>query len=663
MEADLAWFIPALLVLALIASLAPVGAAFARGTLIATALVGVVLCAHNIVAPPSLFALPFGPNETGTSFQLDANAAWLLGFGFLAGLLVLVAGPRSAAPRGWYFGAALGLLGAYGVAGLQDALSFLIAYEIMSLGGAVMIMADRQSAEPGRPVLFMLALLEVGAVALLVAYILLSAVSGSSGFAGFTPALASLPEWLRIFVGLLLLAGFGAKLGIVPFYEWFPDAYGAASGATGALMSGIILNAAFFALARALMVWFQPDAHTMLILGITLVTVGVVSAVLNALYAFQQENWRRLLAFSSAENGAVAVALLGAALIFEQNGSGALCGLAWITALIHLAGHSLAKSGLFLSADAVALVAGDDRLTPRGLLAGRAPWLGLGALISVMSLAAMPPQAGFVSEWYLFQTFFQAFHIASLAGRLALVLGGAGLALTAAVAFAMSVKLFGLGLQGGQTHTLPPLPPRHQGAVFALGLLVLALAVGMPVWLSVMGNLGFGASTGAALIMRDGWLLVPLTAHFAFISPSLLIIVMPLLALLPVSALLITRRRFAVRRAPVWFGGERPDLALSATTQLTFSNALRTFYGFVYRPRAQTLRDFTDDTNEHRYFLRRLTFSHDVAPIFGPYLFTPIERAVLRLAQFSRRLQSGSLNLYIGIIGVILVILLASILF
>lgn len=663
MPVDLSILLPALLVLVLIAALVPRGVAVARILLACAAAVGVLLCCRDLVTPSPTFMLPFGPNIEGTAYQLDANAAWLLGFGFAAAFFVFIAGPRGRAPRGWCFGAAMSLLGAYGVAGLQDGISFLVAYEIMSLGGAVMIMADGRTAEPGRPVLFMLALLEAGAVALLAAYLALSVAGGSTSFAGFIASVQALPDGLRLFIGILFLAGFGAKIGIIPFHEWFPDAYGAAGGATGALMSGIVLNAAFFALGRALLTWFQASPGVTLTLGIILVAVGVISAVVNALYAFQQDSWRRLLAFSSAENGSVAVALLGAALIFAQNGSGALSGLAWITALLHLAGHSLAKTGLFLSADAVAMIAGDDRLTQRGLLAGRAPWLGIGALIAVMSLAAMPPQAGFVSEWYLFQTFFQAFHVTSLAGRLALVLGGAGLALTAAVAFAMSVKLFGLGLQGDNSHPPKPMLARHQGVVFVLGVLVLALAAGMPLWLRDLGGTGFGASVGVALAMRDGWLLVPLTSSFAFISPSKLIIAMPLLALIPLALLAVSRARFPVRRSAVWYGGLEQDPVRSATTQLTFANAMRTFYGFVYRPRVQIERDYSDDGNERQYFLEQLSFSHDVAPIFGPLLFRPLERLALFLAKAARRIQSGSLNLYLGIIGVILVILLATILF
>ena len=56
-------------------------------------------------------------------------------------------------------------------------------------------------------------------------------------------------------MGLLFLVGFGAKLGLLPFYEWFPGAYGSGSGASGAIMSGVVLNAAFFGLSRALFNW------------------------------------------------------------------------------------------------------------------------------------------------------------------------------------------------------------------------------------------------------------------------------------------------------------------------------------------------------------------------------------------------------------------------
>ena len=78
--------------------------------------------------------------------------------------------------------------------------------------------------------------------------------------------------------------------------------------------------------------------------------------------------------------------------------------------------------------------------------------------------------------------------------------------------------------------------------------------------------------------------------------------------------------------------GASQDPAQAATTALTFSNALRTFYSFIYRPTVETERELAHESNGQPYFIRRLAFSHDVAPIFGPYLFAPLETLVIALA-------------------------------
>jgi hydrogenase-4 component B len=614
--------------------------------------------------PPIHTVLGIGP--AGSVFQLSPAALWLLGFGLAGAILASWLGTPAPRQASWIFGAAASLIGALGVFGLQDAVSFLVAWEIMSLGGAAMILGESLAAETGRPVLFMLALLEAGAVALIVAFILLAGHAGSPSFRDFAAAAVAMPRAEQLFVGLLVLIGFGAKLGLLPFYEWFPGAYGSGSGATGAFLSGVVLNAAFFALSRGFVTWLPVDhALPVSIAGIFIVAVSVISAILTALYAFQQEGWRELLSLSSAENGSIAVCLLGAALMFRRDGLMDLAGLAWTVALLHLAAHALAKSAMFLSADGVFRAAGDYRLVQRGILA-RSPWIfGLGALFAAMSLAAMPPQGGFVSEWYLFQTFFQGFHLNTLTSRLTAALGGAGLALTAAVAFATYLKVFGIGLLGRSDGTSAPVPVGNSLAVGLLGLLILALAVGMPLWLQALSPAVTAAFASAAVAkMHVGLLLVPATGApirlngtFAFISPTLLVIVMPLLALLPLT-LLLASRRFAVRRAAVWYGGREQAPQEAATTALTFSNALRTFYSFIYRPTVMTERELAHGSNGRPYFVRRLVFSHDVAPIFGPYLFAPLEKLVVALAARLRLIQSGHLNFYLALIGALLVVIL-----
>jgi hydrogenase-4 component B len=591
-------------------------------------------------------------------FRLAPDALWLMGFGLAPAILACWLGsPVQDGRAGWLFGAALSLLGALGVFGLQNGAAFLIAWEVMSFGGAVMLLSEKLSPASGRSVLFMLALLEAGTVALLLAVVLLAGGAQSLAFDRFSALGAALPAAARLVVGILLVLGFGAKLGLLPFYEWFPAAYGAGSGASGALLSGIILNAAFFGLGRGLFAWASavaaPAATTGL--GVFVIVLAVVTAILSALYAFQQEDWRGLLSFSSAENAAIAAAMIGAALIFRGDDLPDLASLAWTVALLHMAGHSLAKGCLFLTAEGVSRATGRYTIVHTDLLRRTSPFFGIGVLFAAMSLAAMPPQAGFVSEWYVFQTVFQGFHLSTLGGRLALALAGAGLALTVAVAFAAFVKLIGIGLLGraaGRT------PTPAAGTIISVGLLglgVLALAVGMPFWLPSLDlAIAHRFGTQAVRAMHPGLLLVPLTAKFAFISPTLLVVVMPLLALIPL-ALLLASRRFAVRRVPVWYGGRDHDPALVSTTALTFANALRTFYSFVYRPREETARE----TNGHSYFVRRLVFTHEVAPIFGPLLFAPATRLVRFLADRLKVLQSGNLNVYLAVIGILLVIILA----
>lgn len=601
----------------------------------------------SILLPGQLVSEPIG-------FRIDPQAWWLMGFGLVpAGFACALCTPSRECQRGWLFGAGLSLLGALGVFGLQNGAALLIAWEAMSLGGAILILSDNLEPSRGRTVLFMLALLEVGAVALVLAVALLGWYGSSLQFTAFEAGAAGLSHAAQMGIGVLLLIGFGAKLGLLPFYEWFPGAYGSGSGASGAIMSGVVLNAAFFALSRGLMSWLpMAGAEASPILSIVVIVVGTLSAILTILYAFQQDDWRCLLSFSSAENASIAVVALGAAMLFRGSALNDLAGLAWTVALLHLAGHALAKGTLFLAADGLRKANGSYHIGYGG--AGSHRLFGVGALLAGMSLAAMPPTAGFVSEWFVFQTVFQGFHLPNLGGRLVLALTGAGLALTAAIAFATFVKLIGLGVLSRDPARPAPIGRPYTASIGVLGVAVLALGVGMPLWLAAFKDVTttlFGSPIASQ--MRDGPLLVPLTTKFAFISPSLLVIVMPLLALIPIILIFASKRR-AVRRVPVWYGGLSPDPARASTTSLSFSNAMRTFYSFVYRPTADTERD----ADAGGYFIKKLVFEHDVAPIFGPLLFQPAVRAVQDAAGKLRLLQSGHLNFYLSLIGVLLVLVL-----
>ena len=262
-------------------------------------------------------ALPTRLAGESVHFQMSPDALWLFGFGLApAALAGALATPSQQGRAGWLFGAAMSLIGALGVFGMRDGAGFLIAWEIMSFGGAVMILSEKLAPDSraagavhARPAGDRRGGAGAGGAAAR------RLPAHSFAFAAFAAAAGTLPAPTLAAIGVLLLIGFGAKLGLLPFYEWFPNAYGAGSGASGALMSGVVLNAAFFGLSRGLLEW-APGGHDAVAaaLGIFIVIVAVFSAILTALYAFQQEDWRRLLSFSSAENASIAVAMLGAAL-------------------------------------------------------------------------------------------------------------------------------------------------------------------------------------------------------------------------------------------------------------------------------------------------------------------------------------------------------------
>ncbi len=590
-------------------------------------------------------------------FALDGTALWLILWAALpASCAAALGGSQHGRPGRWYFGAALGLLGALGVFGLHDGIALLIAWEAMSLGGAMMLLADSDDEAGGRAGLFMLALLEVGAVALLLALTALG--TSNPGFATVAARFQAMGFWPAFMVGLLFVVGTGAKLGLLPFYEWFPNVYGRASGSSGALFSGLFLNAAWFVLARALLDW-APGGAVAMALGVVLLALGAVSSILAILFALQESDWRRLLGYSTAENAGLAVVALGAALVFRAQALSQLAALAFLVGLIHLSGHALAKGALLFAADGVRQSAGSYAIAPRGLLRG-APWtLGLGAVCAGMSLAAMPPSIGFVSEWYLFQTIFHDFALHGQGPRIALALAGAGVALTAALALATFVKLLGVGLLGRGESVMPAPAFRFRLAVLINGLAVPALALALAWLLPLLGTDAWPEGIGhAAPAMTHAALLVPLSAGFAFISPAMLVIVGPLLALPALLAVWLTIGRRGVRRAPLWSGG-LPVTPRAATTALAFSNAMRVFYGFVYRPTNDTRRDYASQ----RYFVRALRFDYAQSAIFTPLLFRPAARLIERAAHAFRRLQSGFLNDYIAIVGLLLLAVFVAVFF
>jgi hydrogenase-4 component F len=199
--------------------------------------------------------------------------------------------------------------------------------------------------------------------------------------AAFDPTLLNLA-----FVFLLL--GYGTKVGLAPLHAWLPDAHAEGPTPISAVLSGLLLNVALFAVLRFKMVLSaNPEA---LAPGPLMVTLGLISVVFAAFMLYRRHDIKRMFAYSSIEHMGI--------ITFAFGMGGPLANFA---GLLHMTFHSLTKSAIFFSVGHIAQVKGTQRMADiRGLTVSH-PVLGWGLVLGVMTIVGLPPMGIFMSEFLI----------------------------------------------------------------------------------------------------------------------------------------------------------------------------------------------------------------------------------------------------------------------
>ena len=225
------------------------------------------------------------------------------------------------------------------------------------------------------------------AIALLGTYFLSAA--GSEAGAGLTfPALASAagrldPAWLKA-AFLLLLVGYGTKMGLAPMHTWLPDAHSEAPSAVSALLSGALLNCAFLGIVRIHGV--MTGAGLGRFSGDTLIAFGLLSMGAAAVFVIGQPDYKRLLAYSSIENMGILAVGLG------------IGGLGEWGALYHALNHSLVKAALFLTAGNILAAYGTKKAAEVRGVVSTLPVSGALWTAGFFAITGAPPFGTFLSE-------------------------------------------------------------------------------------------------------------------------------------------------------------------------------------------------------------------------------------------------------------------------
>ena len=591
----------------------------------------------------------FGAAPIGAGFQNGLSPH--LGIdglsGFFLAAIALAAVPALVFARGYLAGAprerllvslsGLFLVSLATVVAARDPSTFLASWELMTLAPAAAILARRGEAAVRNAVFVYLAVTHLGGAGVWIALLAL-AHYGALAEPGALVAQGPGPQALVIVAALV---GFGTKAGLMPLHAWLPRAHPVAPSHISALMSGVMVKVALYGLIRVLFEWAAPAP---LWAGLTVLALGLLSALAGAIYALTQHDLKRLLAFSTIENVGIVALGIGASLVFAAGDDATWAAIAFAAALLHILNHTAFKALLFLAAGAFERAAGSLDLDRLGGLLRRMPWTGGAFLVGALAIAGVPPLNGFASEWLTLQALVHASFGASLGTGIAAVVAAAGLAATAALAAFAFAKAAGLVLLGA-----PRRPEAAAAREGSLGMrLAPALLAALCLVLAAVPGLLLPSLMGLAPRPRElaaaPGLDVPGTGSLP--SPWLLL---GLLALTGSLWLLRGSRRAAP--VPAWACGQRVEPPLEWTSA-GFIKPLHLVLEGVLRPRREV-------AIERRHGLvRAVAYRGEIPHLFDTALYGPVRRAALRGAGVARRLQSGSIRAYAGYLLALLLALL-----
>src|SRR6185312_10824933 len=618
-------------------------------------LVIAVLALLGIARTPSTAILPLGIPWLGARFRLDALSAFFLAVvavgAAAASLFALGYGRHEAAPRRVLPFYPAFLAGMCIVVLADDAFTFLVSWEFMSLSSWALVMAHQRVPDNVRAGYVYLIMASFGTLALLLMFGLFAGPEGSYAFADMREA--QLSSGVAAGVLVLALIGAGSKAGLVPLHVWLPLAHPAAPSHVSALMSGVMTKVAIYGFIRVVFdLLGQPSWWASAIV----LSLGGITAAMGILYAMMEKDLKRLLAYSTIENVGVIFASLGLASAFQANGLKLLAALAFAAALFHVLNHSFFKSLLFFGAGAVLTATGERDMEKLGGLIHRMPLTSFVVLVGCVAISALPPFNGFVSEWLMFQAVLQSPELPQWALKITVPAVGALLALAAALAAACFVKAYGVTFlgrpRGVAAETAEEVDLYSLSAMYILAALCLlagilpglVIDVFSPITLQILGG-------RMPLQINEPWLSIAPIAESRSSYNGLLVM---LFITVSASSAVVFIHRFAsraLRRGPAWGCGFSDPTPAAQYSGGSFAQPIRRVFGtLVFHARDHVEMPAPGDIRPARLRIEL----HD---LIWEGMYEPIAGVVGFSADKLNRLQFLTIRRYLSLVFATLVTL------
>jgi hydrogenase-4 component B len=625
--------------------------------MLVTAVSLVAALTHLLAArAPEALTLPVGLPWLGAHLRLDALSAFFLAVvdlgAMTASLFAIGYGDHESAPeRVLPFFPAF-LAGMTLVVLADDAFTFLLSWEFMSLTSWALVVSHHRVPENVRAGYIYLLMASFGTLALLLAFGLLAGSDGLYTFAQMRTAHPAAATGALVL--LLVLIGAGSKAGLVPLHAWLPLAHPAAPSHVSALMSGVMTKVAVYGFVRIV---FDLAGTPSWWWSIVILTVAGITTVMGVLYALMQHDLKRLLAYHTVENIGIIFIGLGLALAFKSQGMLFAAALALTAALLHVFNHSLFKSLLFFGAGAVLTTTGERDMEHLGGLIHRMPQTAFVFLIGCAAISALPPLNGFVSEWLTFQAILLSPQLPLWGLKLLVPAIGALLALSAALAAACFVKAYGITFLGrprtraAETAAETDWFSRIAMMVLASLCLLAGILPGLFIdALAPVSSFLIGKSMPAQIGAQ--WLsIVPIAesrSSYDGLLVFLFMIASGTLAAFAIHRLASDR----LRRAPAWDCGYPDASVLTQYSATSFAQPIRRVFGtVVFRARETAEMAPPDDMRPARLTVEL----HD--PIWE-WIYAPLAGAIGVAADRLNHLQFLTIRQFLTLVFCTLVVVL-----
>lgn len=325
----------------------------------------------------------------------------------------------------------------------QNALMFLICWEIMSLSSFFLVIFEHEKKEVIKAGIKYLVFMHLSVLFIIIAFAIASISSGSLDFSSFAYVLQH-NKHLANLVFILAFIGFGTKAGFVPMHNWLPEAHPAAPSYVSAIMSGVMIKTGIYGILRILSLIHKPS----IFISYFVLTIASITAIYGVLYAITQQDLKKLLAYSSIENIGIIGIGIGVGMLGLAYNHPIVSVLGFAGGILHILNHSIFKELLFLSAGSVYVKTHTRNIEALGGLIKSMPKTAILCLIASVAICGLPPFNGFISEFLVYFGMFNGLSIHNFFAMVTFLFAISGLALVGTMAILCFSKMFSITFLG-----------------------------------------------------------------------------------------------------------------------------------------------------------------------------------------------------------------------